>query len=179
MTPQQQAFVSPFCAACLQWEASTEQPYKRQISIVTVAQAVLETGWGASSLSKPPINNYGGIKYHLRQWPAYSVQTREVISGESQVVPGTFQTYPTVADYIADHAAILTQWQCVRDVLGLGLAALCEALGPWTDEDRKTPNPSHANYSTDPNYPNTLMKIINQLGLTDPTKIEQYAAMSA
>jgi flagellum-specific peptidoglycan hydrolase FlgJ len=176
MTPQQKVFLPPLCKACLEWETTIDIPFKRELSIVTVAQAALETGWGTDALSPPPVNNWGGIKHHISKWPGYSKKTREVIQGANATETDTFQTYPTIADFIADHAAILLRYQCVRNAMGIGLIPLCEALGPWTPEDRKSTTPQHSNYSTDPHYGNTLMEIIVGLGMTDPHKIEEYAA---
>lgn len=179
MTPQQQAFLPPFCKACLEWEAQSTFPYKRQITIVSVAQGALETGWGTSSLAKPPINNFGGIKWHLPQWPAYSAETREVISGKSQEQEGAFQTYPAIADYVVDHAAVLLRWTCVKTAAGISIEALCESLGPWTSSDRTLSimdQRQHSNYSTDPNYPATLMEIIEGSRLDGAGVIEQFAA---
>ena len=129
MTQDQQSFVVPIAKACLDWESSTGLPFKREISIITIAQAALETGWGVSSLCKPPINNYGGIKWHIPGTPKYVAGTREVISGVDVNIKDAFQTYPTVADYISDHAGTLWQWECVREALVLGLPKLCEVLG--------------------------------------------------
>lgn len=174
MTPQQKAFLPPFCSACIQWEATSDFEYKRQITIVSIAQGALETGWGISSLCK--VNNYGGVKDHLPQWPPLVKETREVIGGKDVVITDKFQTYPTIADYVADHAAVLLRWECVRTAAGISLVALCEALGPWTPEDRKSSNPSTSNYSTDPHYGSTLMLIIDGLMLDAPGKVEQFAS---
>lgn len=176
MTPQQQAFLPPFCKACLAWEAQSTFPYKRQITIISIAQGGLETGWGTSSLAKPPINNYGGIKWHIPGTAGYSAQTREVMSGANVQLIGYFQTYHSIADYLADHSAVLLRWQCVRTAAGISLEALCDALGPWTPADRQSQNPSHANYSTDPKYPATLMEIIEGLSLDQAGVIEGFAA---
>ena len=181
MTPAQQSFLAPIARGCLEWEASTTLPFKRIISTLTVCQAPLENGWTGSVLSRPPVNNWGGVKHHLPEWPGYSTATREVIQGQNQIVKGAFQTYPTVTDYVADHAKVLLDWACVRNSLGIGLQAACDALGPWTEADRqnvKDGHPElsqHSNYSTDPTYGPTLFRIAVECGLTDTTALERLA----
>lgn len=179
MTPQQQSFLKAFIPAVLEWEATQTLPFRRTLSIITVAQAALETGWGAKSvLSLPLYNNWGGIKWHIQGWPAYVAPSREVINGKDTFDPQKFQTYPTIADFIQDHATVLLRWRCVRDGLALGVQAGCEALGPWDDADRKAMKEGRmgevktSNYSSDPAYSKTLMQIITGLGLTDSARLE-------
>lgn len=180
MTPQQKAFLPPFCSAVLEWEASSTFPFKRQISIVTVAQAALETGWGKSSLCK--YNNFGGIKDHPNAWLGIEKQTREVINGKDVIEKQEFETYPTIKDFIEDHSHILLRWKCIRHSAGISVLVLCEALGPWSPEDwkaQKAGKPDdcqHSNYSTDPHYGQVLMQIIEGLGLTTSGRLEQLAA---
>jgi flagellum-specific peptidoglycan hydrolase FlgJ len=178
MTPQLTSFLKTISQACLAWEATVDLPYKRIISIITVAQAALETGWGKSSLCA--VNNFGGVQHHIPQWPGISKLSREVIQGQNKIMNDCFQCYPTLADYIADHASVLLRWQCVRDSLGVGLAAALEALGPWTQADHvalgERQPPQHSNYSTDPTYPAVLTKIVQDCGMTDPAAIDRYAS---
>ena len=180
MTPQQKLFLPPFCKAVLEWEATQTLPFKRVLSTVTVAQAALETGWGKSSLCK--VNNYGGIKWHIPGWPPLEKPTTEVYSGKVTPIVDKFQTYPTIADFITDHSAVLLRWRCVRDALGLGVLATCEALGPWSDADRLAMKAGRAddcrtsNYSTDPKYGGTLMGIIEGISLQKTGQLEAYAA---
>ena len=181
MTPAQKIFLPPFCKAVLEWEATQTLPFKRVLSIVTVAQAALETGWGTSSLCKPPIFNFGGIQHHIKGTPGISKKSREVIDGKDEILLDSFQTYPTVSDFILDHSNVLLRWRCVRDSLGLGVLATCEALGTWNDADRLAMHQGradacdHSNYSTDPHYGATLMQIIEGIELQRDGKIEEFA----
>lgn len=180
MTPAELAFVKPVCQACLVWESGSGVIYKRLVSITTVIQAILETGWGKSSLCA--YHNYGGVKHHLPQWPGVSMQTREVIQSQNEVIKDAFQTYPTLTDYIADHAEVLLRWACVRNSLNVGLTATFEALGPWNSDDlaairEHNPDASdHSNYSTDPTYPQSLMTLAEEFGFLDLASIDRYAA---
>ena len=184
MTPSDSSFLKTMCQSCLDWEATSDLPaaVKRTVSVVTVAQAALETGWGESWLCRPPLNNWGGIKWHISQWPGVVSQTREVIDGKSTEIHDSFQTYPTVADYVADHFTVLIRWKCVREAIQVGVPELCAALGPWTVEDRVAVNggqpdaSKHSNYSTDPAYSRTLGELVADCGLSNPLNLEALAA---
>ena len=177
------SFLKTICRACLNWEDTSDLPatVKRMISIITIVQAILETGWGSSWLGNAPYFNMGGVKHHLAEWPGVSTKTREVIAGENKVIEDAFQCYPTMADYIADHFDVLWQWKCVRDAVALSLKAALPVLGPWTDADRAFYDAgnldacTHSNYSTDPTYGATLMELVDDCGLIDPSIVERYA----
>lgn len=188
MTTFETTFLKAMCQACLVWESKTIQPNRRTISIVTVAQAVLETGWGKYIPGGSATNNLGGIKHHILKWPGVTVQTHEVIDGKTVTIEDNFQTYPTIADYIADHASILLRWNCVRAALVKGVEATIISMGPWTHPKtppdgtsdvelmRRGAPPNHSNYYTAPSYPIVFMSIVSECGFTDPHQVDVYAA---
>ena len=78
---------------------------------VTIAQAILESGWGKSHIGTA--NNYFGIK---AQGPSsfgpiaigtVTVPTREVINGQSVMVSGRFRKYRSMDDSMRDHGRFL------------------------------------------------------------------------
>lgn len=77
---------------------------------VTVAQAILESGWGGSGLAGQA-NNYFGIKAeHLGDPESYcELPTAEYVNGARVMVDAKFEKYPTVTDCFEDHAALLSQ----------------------------------------------------------------------
>jgi|ERR1039458_2932580 flagellum-specific peptidoglycan hydrolase FlgJ len=79
---------------------------------VTIAQAILESGWGASSLAATA-NNYFGIKAeHLADPTTYAeFPTAEYVNGLRVMVMAAFEKYPTAADCFEDHSALLSQAQ--------------------------------------------------------------------
>ena len=76
---------------------------------VTIAQAILESGWGKSGLAQKA-NNYFGIKCS-EGWDgeACRMPTKEVVMGRTIVVMAAFRKYPDRSGSIRDHAAFLTK----------------------------------------------------------------------
>lgn len=75
---------------------------------VTIAQAILESGWGTSSLTTEA-NNYFGIKAeHLADPSTYvKFETAEYVDGQRVMEPADFEKYVTAEDCFTDHAALL------------------------------------------------------------------------
>lgn len=122
---------------------------------LTAAQAVLESGWGSSTLSKPPYNNCFGIKASS-DWTGRTVTmpTREVVNGRSIRVNAAFRAYDSIADSVEDHGAFFTStaWRKnnYRNVVGeKDYKQACYAV-------------KAAGYATDPAYATSLIRIIEQ-----------------
>jgi len=71
---------------------------------VTVAQAILESDWGRSKLTREA-NNLFGIKAYREGGTAgiYQINTWEVYGGQNVTVFAAFKAYQTLADSITDH----------------------------------------------------------------------------
>ena len=71
---------------------------------VTVAQAILESDWGRSKLTREA-NNLFGIKALRGPGTAgiYEIDTWEVYGGQNVTVLAAFKAYTTLADSITDH----------------------------------------------------------------------------
>lgn len=122
---------------------------------LTAAQAVLESGWGSSTLSKPPYNNCFGIKAS-NDWTGRTVTmpTREIVNGRSIRVNAAFRAYDSIADSVEDHGAFFTStaWRKnnYRNVVGeKDYKQACYAV-------------KAAGYATDPAYATSLIRIIEQ-----------------
>jgi hypothetical protein len=145
----------------------------------------VETGWGSSWLCKSPFFNFGGIKAHSKALGLYvDAETKEQVDGELEDTEGKFQSYAGgIPSYLADHTSVLLQWTCVRNALSLGLVAVTDALGPFTDEDRAAMKhlppepPTHSEYSSSDTYPAELMEIAQEFGFTDMACIDNFAAL--
>ncbi|HVX39623.1 MAG TPA: glucosaminidase domain-containing protein [Gemmatimonadaceae bacterium] len=72
---------------------------------VTVAQFLLESGWGQSGLSKKA-NNYFGMKARDGD-PAITLPTHEVVHGQDVTVAAKFRRFDSMADCFAAHAKLL------------------------------------------------------------------------
>jgi LysM repeat protein len=120
---------------------------------VTIAQAILESGWGRSELTRQA-NNYFGIK---GTGPAGSVtmRTREVINGRETYVNAQFRKYNSAAESFADHAQFF-----IRN------PRYATAMQHTNDAFRFAAEIHKAGYATDPNYTKLLHGIMRQYDLT-------------
>lgn len=112
---------------------------------ITLAQAALESSWGARALG----NNLFGIKAD-RNWtgPTVDVPTHEVIRGERIAVTDKFRKYASFAESMVDHAQFLLRnpryAPCFKETTGAGWARALQECG----------------YATDPDYAKKLQDII-------------------
>ena len=103
---------------------------------ITLAQAALESGWGA----RAPGNNLFGIKAD-KSWtgPTVDVPTHEVIRGERIAVTDKFRKYASFAESMADHAQFLLKnpryAPCFKETSGMGWATALQKAGYATDPD--------------------------------------------
>lgn len=115
---------------------------------VTIAQAILETGWGAHSVG----NNLYGIKatgVSTAHWNGEYVEAKtiEYIGGRKRTINAKFRKYSSVVNSIKDHNSLLQlpRYKRVRD--------------------SKTPEEQCrmlkvCGYATDPSYSDKLISII-------------------
>lgn len=134
---------------------------------LTIAQAILESGWGESGLTNKA-NNLFGIK---GVGPAGSVPmpTKEYAGGQWITVTAWFRAYHTWSESIADHAQLLlagTRDKPARyhGVLGADYRTACYAI--WS-----------GGYATDPAYPDKLIKLIEHYKLGQYDFVEEDARM--
>jgi flagellum-specific peptidoglycan hydrolase FlgJ len=121
---------------------------------LTIAQAILESGWGESDVAIQA-KNYFGIKA-TEDWKHETVvlPTREYINGEWITVDATWRKYQTVGGSIEDHALFFTStaWRTenYKHVIG------------ETDYRKACVVIKEAGYATDPNYTQLLIDIIEK-----------------
>jgi flagellar protein FlgJ len=112
----------------------------------TLAQAALESGWGA----RAPGNNLFGIKAD-RAWKGKTVDvpTHEYVDGQRVNIVDKFRAYATPADCIADRACFFKvnkrYASCFAETTGAGWARAVARAG----------------YATDPKYADILIKIMD------------------
>ncbi|QUV80208.1 MULTISPECIES: LysM peptidoglycan-binding domain-containing protein [Chloracidobacterium] len=142
------AFIDSIAADAIRNQRETGVP-----ASVTIAQAILESGWGRSELSRQA-NNFFGIK---GTGPAGSVtmRTREVINGRDVYVNAQFRKYHTPQESFADHARLFTQ-----------SPRYAEAMRHTHDAFRFAAEIHRAGYATDPEYTNKLHSLMRQYNLT-------------
>jgi flagellum-specific peptidoglycan hydrolase FlgJ len=118
---------------------------------ITLAQAALESSWGARAIG----NNLFGIKAD-KSWtgPTVSFQTTEHLDGKDVHPVLVFRRYSSWLESMVDHAQFLLHNDrykpCFKETTGPGWA---RALGA-------------AGYATDPNYTKKLLDIISGRTLT-------------
>lgn len=120
---------------------------------LTLAQAILESGWGESGLSAN-YNNLFGIKAGS-SWTGKvaNLKTSEQNSDGSYVqITAGFRAYDSVADSIEDHAKLLTNDRYKKVIASTNYRDACVAV-------------REAGYATSLNYSNSLISLIEKYGL--------------
>lgn len=111
----------------------------------TLAQAALESGWGA----RAPGNNLFGVKAD-RSWKGKTVDvpTHEVVKGKRIFITDKFRAYTDWAECMADRARFFKvnprYAACFKETTGEGWARAAAKAG----------------YATDPHYAETLIKVM-------------------
>ena len=118
---------------------------------VTVAQAILESGWGGSGLSTQAHNLFG-IKGSYNG-KSVTMRTREVYGGRSVYINDSFRAYPNNSESVKDHGNFLYSNSRYHNLLG--------------DKNYvSVANKLHADgYATDPNYASALINLVQTYGL--------------
>jgi len=125
------------------------------LASLTIAQAILESGWGKSGLTVKA-NALFGIKAG-KSWKGkvYSAKTQECFDGATfTTITALFRAYDSWAESVADHSALLTGAARYKAVIGeRDYKAACRAI-------------KAAGYATDPQYAEKLIQIIESYSLT-------------
>ena len=135
---------------------------------ITVAQAILESGWGKSELAVNA-NNLFGMKKNLsgNTWggstwdgkSVYSKQTKEVYASGPATVQADFRAYPDWQASVNDHSAYLAG---AKNGSALRYAGL---IGE-ADYKKAAQIIKAGGYATAPDYTDKLCRIVEQYGLT-------------
>ncbi len=122
----------------------------------SIAEGALESGWGESQLYKQAFNLFG-VKADLG-WhgEVLSMWTREVVRGDWIKVLAKWRKYPSVKECFDDHAKFFHANPRYH-----------EALGKLPDVTAFVQGIAQAGYSTDPDYAEKLLSIIEDHHLTN------------
>lgn len=122
------------------------------------AQAILESGWESSNLSKKANNLFGvkaGADWHGEK---YNIPTKEWSNGEFITVNADFRKYRTWDDSVEDHANFFTEndfrKENYKNLIGekdykKAVAAILKPMAKY-------------GYATDPNYADKIVGIIEE-----------------
>lgn len=150
MTQEQKAFIERVGAL-----AAADMQKSGVLASLTIAQAILESGWGKSGLTVKA-NALFGIKAGT-SWKGrvYSTKTQECYDGVNfTTVTALFRAYDSWEESVEDHSALLTGAARYKAVVGeRDYKTACRAI-------------KAAGYATDPNYTDKLIQIIESYGLT-------------
>ena len=135
---------------------------------VTVAQAILESGWGKSDLAVKAKNIFG-MKCSLsgNTWPgsswdgksSYNKSTGEYYSGSYTSVKADFRVYKNWSESVADHSAYLAGAK-------RGSALRYGGLVGCTDYRKAAQIIKDGEYATSPDYVSKICNIVEQYNLT-------------
>lgn len=105
----------------------------------TLAQAALESSWGASKLANSGCNLFGVKADPAWHGPVTVIQTREVLNGQSVMVPAKWRCYVDWRECLDDRAAFFQRNKryaaCFNQTTGEGWARAVAAAGYATDPD--------------------------------------------
>lgn len=158
---------APASTAFVHQASAPAQASERQTGVpasVTIAQAILESGWGRYHMGAA--NNYFGIKAHTRngQIDTGSVAngyvdtpTHEYVNGKRVAVTAHFRSYASMTDSFIDHGLFLRQngryAQAIRD------------YAANHDADAFATGLQDAGYATDPHYAQMLINLMRRHNL--------------
>lgn len=126
---------------------------------VMIAQAVVESGWGSSSLSQAPYHNLFGIKGSYQGQTVY-MDTLEYLNNQWVSKKEPFRQYPSFAESFSDNAYVLRNTS-----FGNGYYY----AGTWKSNTKSYTDATAyltGRYATDPSYASKLNNIILTYGLT-------------
>ena len=121
-------------------------------SSVAIAQAILETGWGKSSLMMKANAIYGIKATSNWNGKVYNSKTNEVYDGKVYNIVSCFRAYNSLEESIADYFNLI----CTNYRKALVTNSPLECIQAI----------KNGGYATDPQYVNKIMSIINNWNLT-------------
>ena len=120
---------------------------------ITIAQAILESGWGQSALAVKA-NNFFGIKAAGMQ-DYMEFPTTEFISGRSTHILAKFARYASPLESFRAHGVLLST-----------LPRYAPAMTLVDDPEMFARRIKECGYSTNPAYASTLMDLVHEFDLT-------------
>jgi len=149
LTKEQTAFLKKAITAAQNCQRRTNV-----LTSVTVAQALIESGWGKHHIGRA--NNYFGIKDQPHdEWkgPFVEVPTKEWSKEKGYyTVTAKFRAYPDMEASFVDHANFLVKNPRYKVCFGGDYRRFAEGL-------------QQAGYATDPEYAKKLIATVEKYGL--------------
>ena len=152
MTSTQKAFVEPIYNALLKYAPA----YNIKCYPAILSQAILESGWGSSPLSK--YYNFFGMKCGSG-WSGKSVSmatSEEYTVGVHTPITATFRGYDSLEEGVKGYLDFIN-WSRYSNLKGV------------TDTETYIKNIKLDGYATSSTYVTNLMRVVNDYGLEDYT----------
>ncbi|EAG9434839.1 GW domain-containing glycosaminoglycan-binding protein [Listeria innocua] len=150
-TASQQAFIDKIAPA-----AQASQEKYHLLSSITLAQAILESGWGKSGLATQGYNLFGIKGKYNGQ--SVIMSTSEYVNGEWIKIDAEFRKYPSWNESVTDHTLLLvngTSWN----------KNLYKKVVDATDYKVAANELQKAGYATSPTYAASLIRVIETYDL--------------
>lgn len=147
-TQNQSAFIEQLGASAMQVSASNDL-----YASIMVAQALVETGFGSSSLSSAPYNNLFGVKEYSGG-PSVTMSTQEYLNGQWVTINEPFAVYGSYSESFQAHASLLRS---------------SYYAGAWKSHTNSYQDAAAyltGRYATDPGYAGKLISLIQTYDLT-------------
>lgn len=144
----QSAFIEQLGASAMQVSASSDL-----YASIMVAQALVETGFGTSTLSAAPYYNLFGVKEYSGG-PSVTMSTQEYLNGQWVTMNEPFAVYSSYAESFQAHASLL---------------ASSYYAGAWKSHTNSYQDAAvylTGRYATDPSYASKLISLIQSYNLT-------------
>ena len=127
--------------------AKADMKKTKILASLTIAQAILESGWGTSALSRKS-NNLFGIKGNGKNY-----KTFEYINGKRVDIVDSFKVYPDWETSVTDHSGLFLRLSRYQNLIG------------ERDYKKACRKVYEDGYATAPNYTEALIRIIEQYKL--------------
>lgn len=158
MTPEQIQFLQAVVPAAEESQKQTGIP-----ASITIAQAILESGWGKTRLADE-FNNFFGIKANQEQLADHDYcefDTKEEIDGVLETIKARFAQYANPLECFVAHAQLLCRPHYAPAMArAADPDAFAWALGPKTED-----HPEGCGYSTFSGYHDRLMELVRLYNL--------------
>ena len=141
-TQQQKEFLSRIIPL-----AKADMKKTKILASLTIAQAILESGWGTSALARKS-NNLFGIKGSGKNY-----KTFEYINGKRVDIVDSFKVYPDWETSVTDHSGLFLRLSRYQNLIG------------ERDYKKACRKVYEDGYATAPNYAEALIRIIEQYKL--------------
>jgi flagellum-specific peptidoglycan hydrolase FlgJ len=149
MNEAQNTFLKTTAIAAMESQRQTGVP-----ASITIAQAIIESGWGRTGLAIKG-NNYFGIKDTDECEGYVEFTTTEFIHGKPERVLARFEKYPTIAACFAHHGRLLSEAKRYKP-----------AMAVRQEPEKFAQALQDCGYSTSPTYAHALIQLVHQYNLT-------------